>query len=118
MQRSIYSGDHEQFRSSFRQFLEREAVPIARGGSTTASWIATCSCAAGDHGFLAIDAPERFGGGGVADFRFNAVIAEEIQQAGMNAMGLGLTLHNDICLPYFLTLANEEVRRGKCRCAA
>ena len=108
MQRSIYSGDHEQFRSSFRQFLEREAVPHRERWERDGIVDRDVFVRAGEHGFLAIDAPERFGGGGVADFRFNAVMAEEIQQAGMNAMGLGLTLHNDICLPYFLTLANEE----------
>ena len=108
MKRSIYSGDHEQFRSSFRQFLEREAVPHRERWERDGIVDRDVFVRAGEHGFLAIDAPERFGGGGVADFRFNAVIAEEIQQAGMNAMGLGLTLHNDICLPYFLTLANEE----------
>ena len=108
MKRSIYSGDHEQFRSSFRQFLEREAVPHRETWERAGIVDRDVFARAGKHGFLAIDAPERFGGGGVADFRFNAVIAEEIQQAGMNAMGLGLTLHNDICLPYFLTLANDE----------
>ncbi len=108
MQRSIYSSDHEQFRSSFRQFLEREAVPHRERWERDGIVDRDVFVHAGAHGFLAIDAPERFGGGGVADFRFNAVMAEEIQQAGMNSMGLGLTLHNDICLPYFLTLANEE----------
>ena len=52
--------------------------------------------------------PEEHGGGGVDDFRYNLVIAEEIQRAGAGGAGLGLTLHNDICLPYFLTLANDE----------
>jgi alkylation response protein AidB-like acyl-CoA dehydrogenase len=53
-------------------------------------------------------APEAHGGGGVSDFRYNVVIAEEIQRAGVNAAGLGWTLHNDICLPYFLTLCTPE----------
>jgi alkylation response protein AidB-like acyl-CoA dehydrogenase len=52
--------------------------------------------------------PEEYGGGGVADYRYNVVIAEEIQRAGVNAAGLGWTLHNDICLPYFLTLCTDE----------
>ena len=46
--------------------------------------------------------PEEFGGGGVADFRFNAVIAEEISVPARRAPASGITLHNDICLPYFL----------------
>ena len=52
--------------------------------------------------------PEEYGGGGVDDFRFSQVIAEELQYAGVAAAGLGLTLHNDICLPYFLSLATDE----------
>jgi alkylation response protein AidB-like acyl-CoA dehydrogenase len=45
---------------------------------------------AGVNGFLGMAAPEEHGGGGVHDFRYNVVIAEEIQRAGVNAAGLGL----------------------------
>jgi alkylation response protein AidB-like acyl-CoA dehydrogenase len=38
------------------------------------------------------------------------VISEELQYAGVAAAGLGLTLHSDICLPYFLSLATDEQR--------
>lgn len=44
------------------------------------------------------------------DFRFNAVMGEELAAAGASAAGLGLTLHNDICLPYFLTYCSPEQR--------
>ena len=54
--------------------------------------------------------PERFGGAGVDDFRFNVVIGEQAALAGVGGFGLGLTLHNDVCLPYLLTYANEEQR--------
>jgi len=47
----------------------------------------------------------------VRDFRFNAVIAEEVTACNVGAVGLGLTLHNDICLPYFLTYANPEQKQ-------
>src|SRR5205085_10670150 len=65
---------------------------------------------AGAAGFLGIAIPEEYGGGGVPDFRFNAVLGEEIMHAGVAGAGLGLTLHNDICLPYFLDLATGEQR--------
>ena len=66
---------------------------------------------AGANGFLGMDVPEQYGGGGVRDFRFNVVVAEEIQHADVNAAGLGLTLQNDICLPYFLHLTNDEQKQ-------
>ena len=52
--------------------------------------------------------PEEYGGGGVDDFRYNLVIGEEVQAAGVGGAGLGLTLHNDICLPYFLALLHRR----------
>jgi alkylation response protein AidB-like acyl-CoA dehydrogenase len=55
--------------------------------------------------------PEEFGGGGVDDFRYSQVILEELHYAGVGAAGLGMTLHTDICLPYFLSLATEEQRK-------
>ena len=53
--------------------------------------------AAAVDGFLGMAVPESFGGGGVDDFRFNLVLAEELARAGIGGAGLGLTLHNDIC---------------------
>jgi alkylation response protein AidB-like acyl-CoA dehydrogenase len=58
-----------------------------------------------------MEAPEEYGGGGVRDFRYNPVIIEEVAETAIGGSGLGITLHNDICLPYFLNLANEEQKR-------
>ena len=52
--------------------------------------------------------PEEYGGGGTDDFRYNQVIDEEVQAAGVGGAGLGLSLHNDICAPYFLAYCTEE----------
>ncbi len=64
--------------------------------------------AAGTLGFLGMAIPEQYGGGGVNDFRYNLVIGEEVQAAGVGGAGLGITLHNDICLPYFLRYCTTE----------
>ena len=42
------------------------------------------------------------------DFRFNAVFAEETLRTPDAGAGLGMSLHNDICLPYFLAYCTEE----------
>jgi alkylation response protein AidB-like acyl-CoA dehydrogenase len=59
---------------------------------------------------LAMQVPERYGGAGVEDFRFNQILDEEVGIAGIGGSGLGITLHNDICLPYFLRFADDEQR--------
>ncbi|MEZ5139104.1 MAG: acyl-CoA dehydrogenase family protein [Acidimicrobiales bacterium] len=65
--------------------------------------------AAGASGFLAMDVPEVMVAAGPLNFRFNAIVGEEVQRSGTSAAaGLGITLHNDICIPYFLSLATDE----------
>ena len=61
--------------------------------------------------------PEEYGGGGVDDFRYNLIIGEEIQRAGAGGAGLGLTLHNDICLPV-LPVAVHRRAEGSAGCRA
>ena len=108
MERTIFDEEHDMFRAGFRKFLEREVVPFHEDWSEQGVADRAMFTAAGRAGFLGMEAPTEYGGGGVRDFRYNLVIAEEIQQADVNAAGLGITLHNDICLPYFLTLTNDE----------
>ena len=65
---------------------------------------------AGKYGFVGMAIPEEYGGGGSHDFRFKQVIAEEFAAAGIGGSGLGVTLHNDVCTPYFLEYCNDEQR--------
>src|ERR1700722_8731808 len=111
MHRTLYEEEHEAFREAFRKFLEAEVVPYQdaweRDGIVPRELFTT----AGKSGFLGIDIPEEYGGGGVKDFRFNAVISEEFMAAGAAAAGLGITLHNDIALPYFLSYCSDEQKQ-------
>ncbi len=113
MKRTLYEDVHKDFRASFRTFLEREVLgDEGRYGEWERNGIVPREvfALAGRGGFLGMAVPERYGGAGAEDFRFNLVIGEETQRAGVGGFGLGITLHNDICLPYFLTYCNEEQR--------
>ena len=110
MKRELFSDEHDALRVSFRAWLAKEIVPHHEAWAAAGIVPREVFADAGRHGFLAFDVPEEYGGGGVADFRFNAVVVEEIQLAGVGGAGLGLTLHNDICLPYFLRYCTEEQR--------
>ncbi|MFP4514204.1 MAG: acyl-CoA dehydrogenase family protein [Acidimicrobiales bacterium] len=108
MHRAIFEPEHEQFRTSVRSFLEREATPHLHRWESEGIVDRRLFEAAGAAGFLGIDLPAELGGGGTRDFRFNLVLGEEVQRAGLGGAGLGLTLHNDICIPYFRDLADDE----------
>lgn len=108
LSRTIYDDDHDLFRDSFRTFVQKEIVPKAdeweKAGLVDTAMFKT----AGENGFLGMEIETEHGGGGVDDFRFNCVINEEIQAAGVMASGMCITLHNDICLPYFTKYTTEE----------
>ncbi len=108
MQRELFEVEHEMFRESVRGFIAKEVAPHQLDWERAGIVDRAMFTKAGAQGLLGMAVPEAFGGGGVSDFRYNLVIAEEIQRAGVNAAGLGWTLHNDICLPYFLTLTSDE----------
>jgi alkylation response protein AidB-like acyl-CoA dehydrogenase len=110
MRRTLYDDDHEAFRSSFRAFVDKEVTPHAEEWDAAGIVPRELFTTAGRSGFLGMEIPESLGGGGVRDFRFNAVITEELMRSGAAAAGLGLTLHNDICLPYFMSFCSDEQR--------
>ncbi|HEX6167207.1 MAG TPA: acyl-CoA dehydrogenase family protein [Acidimicrobiales bacterium] len=108
MRRTLFDDEHELFRDSVRRFIATEVAPHNDEWERAGVVDRSLFTGAGTHGFLGMAAPVEHGGGGVDDFRYNLVIAEEVQRGGVNAAGLGWTLHNDICLPYFLSLCTPE----------
>ncbi|MBJ7337769.1 acyl-CoA dehydrogenase family protein [Mycolicibacterium sp.] len=106
MKRLIFEEEHEQLRATARQFLEKECAPYAEKWESDRIVDRDAYVAAGKYGLIGFNLPEKFGGGGVDDFRFNAVIVEEFARYG--AATPGLSLQNDIVGPYFANLANDE----------
>jgi alkylation response protein AidB-like acyl-CoA dehydrogenase len=111
MERTLFDEEHEQFRQSFRRWLAKEVVPLHVEWEDAGIIPREVFRTAGDHGFLGTAVPAEYGGGGVDDFRYNLVIGEEVQAAGVNAAGLAFTLQNDICLPYFLRNCTHEQKQ-------
>ncbi len=111
MRRQLFESEHEDFPASVRRFVAEEILPHQEQWERAGIVDRALFTAAGAAGFLGFAVPEEYGGGGVEDFRFNLVIGEEMARAGVAAAGLGLTLHTDIALPYFLRLTTDEQKR-------
>ncbi len=110
MQRNVFETDHDIFRETVEHFVEAQIVPFHARWSDQGKVDKAMFRAAGTQGLLGMAIPERYGGGGVDDFRYNAVIDEVVTSSGAAASGVCITLHNDVCIPYFLAYANEEQR--------
>ena len=72
--RAIYETDHELFRESAREFIAREVTPNVTKWEEAGIVDKDMFRRAGEAGLLGMAIPEEHGGGGVDDFRFNAVI--------------------------------------------
>jgi len=109
LKREIFEKDHQMFRDSFRKFVEREVMPHHEEWEKNKLVPREVWKKAGDNGFLGFNVPEEYGGMGVVDFRYNAIITEELVKVG--ASGPGFSLHNDICIPYILHYGTEEQKQ-------
>ncbi|MFJ2030460.1 acyl-CoA dehydrogenase family protein [Streptosporangium sp. NPDC087985] len=106
MQRDLFEEEHQLFRETVREFLAREVVPYHGQWEKDGIVPRQVWKSAGEIGMFGFGVPEEFGGAGITDFRYNAVIVEEIIRIG--ASGLGYSLHNDVMAPYFVNLTNDE----------
>lgn len=103
--RTLFDADLDGFRDSVRKFLQQEAAPYHAQWEKDGQVSRELWTKAGELGFLCPTMPEEYGGAG-ADFRYSAVIMEEVSSAGLS--GIGWTLHSDIVAPYILNYGSES----------
>lgn len=107
--RTLFDADLDGFRDSVRKFLEQEAAPYHEQWEKDGQVSRELWQKAGELGFLCPTMPEEYGGAD-ADFRYSAVVMEEVSRAGLS--GIGWTLHSDIVAPYILSYGSEEQKKN------
>ncbi|MGP4100255.1 acyl-CoA dehydrogenase family protein [Nonomuraea sp. KM90] len=109
MQRDLFDEEHLLFRETVREFMAREVVPHHPQWEKDGVVPREVWKKAGELGMFGFSVPEEYGGAGITDFRYNAVIVEEIMRSG--ASGLGFSLHNDVMAPYVVDLTDDEQKQ-------
>ena len=109
MKRSIYGADHDAFRATVRGFLDREVRPHVESHVEAKAMPRRLWLAAGKLGFLGLEIPEQYGGSEAGDYRFNAVLYEELAKVNL-ALASSFGIHADIVAPYLLHLATDEMK--------
>jgi acyl-CoA dehydrogenase len=108
--RTLFEPEHQDYRESYGKFLQQEVVPHypewERNQIVPRDLFKKCA----EHGFLAMEVPERYGGNGVDDWRFNVVLNEESVFAGVADAMAGPLLHSDVVLPYLMASATDDQR--------
>ena len=106
MKRLVFEPEHEQLRETTRQYIERVVAPRAEKWERERLVDRGAYLEAGKYGLIGFNLPAEYGGGGSDDFRFNAVIVEELARFG--SVTPALSLQNDIVAPYLRSLANAD----------
>lgn len=107
LERDCYESDHDIFRQSVQAFFARHLVPEmdrfeAQHEVDRGFWN---KC--GEAGILCPTVPEAYGGPGL-DFRFNAVVTEELAYLGSYA---SMPLQSDIIADYFVEFGSEAQKQ-------
>ena len=108
---TLYDSEHKQFRETVAAFVERHVRPNAERWEAQGRVDRELFVEAAKAGILGFAIPEEYGGGGVEDFRFNAMLGEEVARNPVSDGIAMLTLENDIVFPYFTDLTNDEQKR-------
>ncbi|WP_030331307.1 acyl-CoA dehydrogenase family protein [Streptomyces sp. NRRL B-1381] len=106
--RSLYEEEHELLRETARAFADKHAAPHAERWRAEGKVDRALFEEAARAGILGFNIPEEYGGAGVTDYRFNAVIGEEFSRHEAADGLAAVTLSNDIVVPYFTGLTDDR----------
>ena len=110
MERNIYNDEQKLFAQSVKDFIIKEIQPHNAKWEkeqmvSRESWLKF-----GEAGYLCMQIDEQYGGLGIKDFRYNAIIAEELGRAGLAGPAVGYPLHSDIVAPYIDHYGTEAAK--------
>lgn len=113
MERDIYDEDHEAFRDVVKEFCRRYVT-----NSTREKWDADGQIdretlrAAGDAGVMGLSVPEEYGGAGMLqDYRFRAIVNEEVIAAGAGSLAGALGIQDDLAVPYLVHMGTDAQKQ-------
>ena len=107
--RTVFGEEHEMFRATVKDFVEREIAPHHDKWEKDGIVPRELWRKAGEAGLLLTGIPEEYGGAG-ANFLMSAILIEEMSK-GLYS-GPGFRLHSDIVAPYILHYGSEEQKRS------
>lgn len=110
MERNVFEEDHLLFREVAAEFISREVAPHYASWDQDHLMPRTLWTAAGEQGLLGLAVPEEFGGAGMPDYRFRAVLDEEFAKTNHLAVALAFHLHDDLVLPHLLAYGSDDLK--------
>ncbi|WP_322410725.1 acyl-CoA dehydrogenase family protein [Microbacterium invictum] len=113
MERDIYDEDHEAFRDVVKEFCKRYVTNEKREKWDADGQIDRETLrAAGDAGVMGLSVPEEYGGAGMLqDYRFRAIVNEEVIAAGAGSLAGAFGIQDDLAVPYLVHMGTDAQKQ-------
>jgi acyl-CoA dehydrogenase len=102
-----FGEEHRLFRAAVRRFVEEEIVPRVDEWEDCQRIPRELFRRLGELGFLGVEYPEKYGGGG-ADFWMTVVLAEELARCRSGGVAFSIIVHTDMSSPWLANLGADE----------
>ena len=109
--RNIYTEEQQMFAASFRDFVKKEIEPNHAKWEKAQMVSRESWALMGESGYLCMQVDEQYGGLGLKDFRYSAIVVEELGKLGLASESIGYSLHSNIVCPYIEHYGNEETKK-------
>ena len=110
MARPPFTDEHEMLRRSIRAFVEKEITPHAAAWEEAGRIPRELWRRLGEHGFLGLEFPAEYGGGG-ADFLSSVVLGEEMARCRSGGVAFSVLVHTDMSSPWLTRYGTEAQKR-------
>jgi acyl-CoA dehydrogenase len=107
---SMFTPEHELFRATVQQFVEKEMAPYAEAWEAAGEFPRPLWQRLGELGFLGLEYPEAYGGVG-ADLLTSVVLWEELARCRSNGVAMGVFVHTDMASPHLWHEGTDAQKR-------
>lgn len=105
MQEKYLTDEHRMFRDAVREFVAREIVPHHEQWEKDGVVSRDVWRKAGENGFLCMDVPEAYGGMNEPDYRYAAILGEEMYKVCATGPAFGVA--NELVVPYLMAFGTD-----------
>lgn len=102
-----FTEDHNIFRKSVRDFVEKELAPHAEEWERAEEFPREVFKRMGELGFLGIRMPQEYGGSGL-DYWYTVCFAEELPRSRMAGLNMSIMVQTDMATPVIAEIGTKE----------
>lgn len=110
MNSRYFTEEHELFRKSFQEFLQKEVVPNIEKWEETGTIDRSIWKKFGEMGYFGINYPEQYGGLGL-DIFYTVIFLEELQKINSGGFAAAMWAHSYLAMTHVNKEGNEEIKQ-------